>query len=143
MHRLKDIRTSLEVGFAEGALPESFAGLRGREWRAVPCTPELPFEDAQFDVVMLDGGSVTRATVKEVHRVLRPEGCLRFAVPERTKKQEGFTLPEVYSIVREGFNIVEVERSGRWLFSRRRRTMTICAQKKNWKSLVHTYRPYL
>ena len=58
-------------------------------------------------------------------------------------QQDGFTLPDIYSIVRGGFNITELTRP-RWCFLlRRRRTLTICATKKNWKSLTNTFRPYV
>ena len=137
------VRTSLEVGFPGGALPARFAALRGRAWRATDRADALPYEDAQFEVVLMDGSAVSRQAVKEAHRVLKPDGRLYFSVPEKTRKQAGLSLPDVYSIVRDGFNIVEVERPDRWRFWRRDRTLTICAKKKNWKALTNTYRPYL
>ena len=140
---MRPVRTSLEVGFPGEALPARFAPLRGRVWRATDRATALPYEDAQFEVVLMDGAAVSRAAVKEAHRVLKPDGRLYFAVPEKTRQQAGFTLPEVYSLVREGFHIVEVERPSRWCFWRRERTLTICAKKKNWKTLTNTYRPYL
>ena len=142
MPRLTQIRASLEVGFS-GELPEKLAHLRGRVTRAIAKQAEFPFEGAQFDVVLMDAGTVSRQAVKEAHRVLKPEGCLFFIVPEKTKKQDGFTLPEIYSTVREGFNIVETERPPWWLFGCRGRTISICAQKKNWRSHTNTYRPYV
>ncbi len=140
---MRPVRTSLEVGFPGEALPARFAPLRGRVWRATDRATALPYEDAQFEVVLMDGAAVSRAAVKEAHRVLKPDGRLYFAVPEKTRQQAGFTLPEVYSLVRDGFHIVEVERPSRWCFWRRERTLTICAKKKNWKTLTNTYRPYL
>ena len=143
MPELKEVRTSLEVGFPNGELPEKFARLRGRAMRTIGLMPEFPFEDSQFEVVLMDGGAVSRKSVKEAHRVLKPEGRLFFTVPEKTKGQEGFTLPDIYSVVREGFNIVEVERPAWWRFGRDGRTITICAQKKNWRAHTNTYRPYV
>ncbi len=143
MPRLGAVRTSLEVGFPEGEPSERRLRYRGRAYRVIPAQAEYPFEDAQFEVVMLDGSVVNRAAVKEAHRVLRPEGWLYFTVPEKGKQQEGFTLPDIYSIVREGFNIVEVERPAWWRFGRDGRTITICAQKKNWRAITHAYRPYV
>ena len=140
---MKAVRASLEVGFQEGALPEAFAELRGQQARAIGNVSEFPYEDAQFDVVLMDGAAVSLAAVKEAHRVLRPEGRLYFIVPEKTGKQDGFTLPDVYSIVRGGFNITEVSRPPWWFFGRRGRTLTICATKKNWKTLTNTFRPYV
>ena len=137
------VRTSLEVGFPEGTLPEAFANLRGRQTRAIGNVAEFPYEDRQFDVVLMSGDVVSAKSVKEAHRVLRPEGRLFFTVDERTKSQAGFTLPDIYSIVRGGFNITGLTRP-RWCFLlRRRRTLTICATKKNWKSLTNTFRPYV
>jgi len=143
MPELKAVRTSLEVGFPEGKLPDRFVRLRGRVSRSIGRLSEFPYEDAQFEVVLLDGGAVSRATVREAHRVLRSEGRLYFAVPEKTNKQEGFTLPDVYSIVREGFNIVELERPAWWRLGFGERVLTICAQKKNWRAHTNTFRPYV
>lgn len=141
MPGLRPIRTSLEVGFPEGGPGERLLAYRGREFRSIPLKDRFPYADAQFEVVLMQASAVNRASVKEAHRVLCPEGRLYFTVPEKTKKQDGFTLPEIYSIVREGFNIVEVERPAWWLFGTRGRTITICAQKKNWRAHVNTYRP--
>ena len=137
------IRTSLEIGFPGENLPARFAPLRGRVWRATTRADALPFEDAQFEVVLMDSAIVARQSIREAHRVLRPDGRLYFSVREKTRQQEGFTLPEIYSVVRDGFHIVEVERSPWWMFWRKDRWLTICAKKKNWKTLTNTYRPYL
>jgi len=137
------VRTSLAVGFPEGPLPEHFLPYEGRAHRAIAVAAEFPFEDAQFEVVMMDGSCVNAKSVREAHRVLRPAGRLMFVVNEKTKSQEGMTLPEIYKTVREGFNIVEVGRQPWWLFGLRGRTIAICAQKKNWRSHTNTYRPYL
>ena len=143
MSHLREIRTSLEVGFPEGNLPESFVRFRGKQTRSIGALVEFPYEDGQFDVVLMDGDAVSAKTIREAHRVLQPEGRLFFTVPERTKKQEGYTLPDIYSILREGFNITEVTRPVWWLFSSRGRTISICATKKAWKTLTNTYRPYV
>ena len=143
MSQLKEIRTSLEVGFPEGAVPEALARFRGRQVRAVGALIEFPFEDAQFDVVLMDGGMVSAKAVKEAHRVLRPDGRLFFTVPERTKKQSGYTLPDIYSIVRDGFNITEVSRPAWWFFGSHGKTISICATKKAWKTLTNRFRPYV
>ena len=143
MSQLKSTRTSLEVGFPEGNLPEALAALRGQQTRAIGNLPEFPYENAQFDVVLMDGAVVSAVSVREAHRVLRPEGRLFFIVPEKTKKQDGFTLPDIYSIVRDGFNITELTRPAWWFFGLRGRTFMICATKKNWKTLTNTFRPYV
>ena len=142
MPELRNVRTSLEVGFPEGGPPPRYACLRGRAWRAIGNLSEFPFEDEQFDVVIMDGGAVSRVSVREAHRVLKPEGRLFFTVPQRTKKQQGLSLPEIYSMVRDGFNIVEVERPAWWRFGFGGRTLSICALKKNWRTLNNRFRPY-
>ena len=144
MPRLDEVRTSLEVGFPNAILPERFVGYRGKANRAIPLMSEFPYEDAQFEVVLMDGAAVSRKSVKEAHRVLRPEGRLFFVVPEKKGGgEEGFSLPEIYSIVREGYNIVNVERPAWWTFGFGERTITICAQKKSWRAHTNTYRPYV
>ena len=143
MPELRDIRASLEVGFRDGERPHRYGRLRGRAWRAIGAVAEFPFEDEQFDVVIMAGGAVSRASVREAHRVLRPEGRLYFTVPQRTKRQEGFALPDIYSLVRDGFNIADVERPPWWHFGRGVRTLSICAQKKNWRTLNNSFRPYV
>lgn len=128
------IKTSLEVGFDVEPLPEEFARYRGRASRSVPNEAELPFEDEQFEVVMMSAPAVSRHSVKEAHRVLKPAGTLIFKVPEKTRKQQGYSVPDVYAVVREGFNIVKVERPAWWRFGRSGRTLTIFAEKKAWKA---------
>ena len=138
------VRASLEVGFPDETLPPRLAPLRGRAWRRLAtASSPFPFEDAQFEVVLLHASAVSHETVKEAHRVLRPEGRLVFSVPLRTRRCAGFTLKDVYSIVREGFHIVGVERTDWWRFWCKERNLSICAQKKTWKRVVNSYRPYL
>ena len=143
MSHLREIRTSLEVGFPEGNLPEAFVRFQGKQTRSIGALAEFPYENGQFDAVLMDGGVVSAKTVREAHRVLRPEGRLFFTVPERTKNQDGYTLPDIYKIVREGFNITEVTRPAWWFFGSRGRTISICATKKAWKAVTNTYRPYV
>ena len=143
MPHLSEIRTSLAVGFPEGNLPEAFVRFRGRQTRSIGALAEFPYEDGQFDTVLMDGGVVSEKAVREAHRVLKPEGLLLFTVPERTKNQDGYTLPDIYKVVREGFNITEVTRPSWWFFGSRGRTISICATKKAWKTVTNTYRPYV
>ncbi|MDE3276012.1 MAG: methyltransferase domain-containing protein [Verrucomicrobiota bacterium] len=143
MSQLKEIRASLEVGFPEGALPEAFARFQGKQMRSIGALAEFPYEDGQFDVVMMQSGVVSAKAVREAHRVLRQDGRLLFTVPERTQKQNGYTLPDIYSIVRDGFDITEVTRPAWWFFGSRGRTISICATKKAWKMVTNTYRPYV
>lgn len=138
------IRTSIEIGFAEGELPERYCRLRGVNWRAVDGKTELPYEDGQFQVAFMHERVLGRHQVKEAHRVLKKDGSLYFTVRERSKDGvAGFTLPEIYSMLRDGFNLVEIERTPFWRFWDRPRMMAICAQKKNWRELKNSYRPYV
>ena len=141
--RYQKIRSGLDVGFNDEDVSQTLREFRGGVWMSLDARASFPFEDAQFEVVVMNGSVVSRAIVREANRVLRPEGCLFFTVPEKMGSQEGYTLPNVYSLVRDGFNIVGVERP-RWrLFRRRNRTLTICAQKKNWRSAINKFRPYI
>ena len=143
MHQLKSsVSTSLAVGFADGELPPRLQQFVGRAHRCMAAAQAFPYEDSQFEVVMMSAEAVDAASVREAHRVLRPDGRMMFTVPEKTRRQDGFTLPSIYKIVREGFNIVEVERPPWWLFGLRGRTISICARKKNWRTLSNAYRPY-
>ena len=144
MPQLTDaVRTSLAVGFPDGQLPERLKPYVGRTHRSIAVAAEFPYEDSQFEVVLMDGACVSAKSVREAHRVLRPAGRLMFVVKEKTGVQDGMTLPDVYKTVREGFNIVEVVRPPWWLFGLRGRTISICAQKKNWRNHTNTYRPYI
>lgn len=144
MFKEESVRTSLEVGFSESApLPERFVRFRGKQMREIPVMEEFPFADSQFEVVMMAPTAVSQKLVKEAHRVLRPDGRLMFVVPERNGKQEGFSMPELYSVMRHGFDIVEMSRSPWWLFGIGGRKLVIQARKKNWRELNNTYRPYV
>ena len=134
MPRLDEVRTSLEVGFPNAILPERFAAYRGKANRAIPLMPEFPYEDAQFEVVLMDGAAVSQASIREAHRVLKPSGHLFFIVPEKTRRQAGLSVPDVYSLIRDGFDIVDVERPAWWRFGVGGRTLTISARKKTWKA---------
>lgn len=144
MSQLKPVRAGLDVGFGDAGFPECFAGLKGPAWRSIPITDEFPFVDEQFDAVVLHGSIVTPKTVREAHRVLKPAGRLYFIVPEKTKGQNGFTMPDIYATVRGGYDISEVARPKWWWFGLKGRTFTICATKKHWRSMEGAkYRPYL
>jgi len=135
------IRTSLEVGFPNGELPEKYLQYRGRATRSIGDVISFPFEDEQFETVMMDTSVVDADTTREAHRVLRPCGRLYFTVPMPTKSHPGVTLADVYSLLRHGFNLVEVQRTPWWAFWKRERFLSICAEKKNWRKLDHPFRP--
>ena len=122
------------MGFADPAERDGLAALRGGDWRQVGAGGEFPYEDAQFDIVVIDRSALKRECVREAHRVLRPNGCLVFTVPERNGRQDGYDLPAIYAVVRDGFDILGLRRSPRWPFVRRGRMLTVCARKKAWKN---------
>lgn len=138
--RYERVRSGLDVGFGDEEVSRALHESRGGVWRTIGDEAEFPFEDAQFEVVVMDGAKVTRGSVREANRVLRPDGCLFFTVPERTRRQQGLTPQEVYRLIREGFSILSVDRPAWWKFGRGGRTLTVCARKKAWrehKSLFH------
>lgn len=139
----RPVRTSLSVGFSDGEGLGRFERFRGRSSRTVGAVDCFPFQDGQFEVVIIAGSAVSRKAVKEANRVLVGEGRLFFTVPEKGKKTEGFTLPDIYSLVREGFNIVEVDRVAWWRFWVKDRMISICAKKKRWREKIGVYRPYV
>lgn len=137
MPDLKEVRTSLEVGFTAGSLPERFIRYRGRATRSLEVKGEFPYEDAQFQVVMIDALSLTQESVREVHRVLRPEGWLFFEIAEgKYLKNSGKSLSDIFALLKDGFNIVEVERASWWSRWRGNGVTVISAQKKRWRTVV-------
>ena len=130
--RCQRVRAGLAVGFDTFDF-EELRSVRGGVWEASGAEGGLPFDDRQFDVVAIDRKSVSRANILEVYRVLTPNGSMFFTVDERTGKQPGFTAPEIYKMVREGFDILELRRPKWWMFGRGGRTMTVCARKKTWR----------
>ena len=55
-------------------------------------------------------------------------------MPEKTRRQAGLSVPDVYSLIRDGFDIVDVERPAWWRFGVGGRMLTISARKKTWKT---------
>ncbi len=131
--RYKRIRCGLDVGFNDETVSMRLREFRGGVWMSIDARAEFPFENEQFEVVVMEGKFASREIVREANRVLKPEGCLFFTVPERTSRQAGYTLPEIYKMIREGFNILAVRRPKWWFFRRQGRTLTVCARKKAWR----------
>ncbi len=127
------VRTGLDVGFGDEAATNLLRETCGGLWLSIGMSAAFPYEDAQFDVVVLNGAALTREAVRETNRALKPGGCAFFTVDEKTRKQEGYTLPSVYRLVREGFDIIAVKRPKWWYFGRRGRTLTVCLRKKAWR----------
>ncbi len=130
--RYSKIRAGLVVGFPVSTL-EHVKIHRPGVWMRIASSNEFPFDDSQFDIVLMHGSCVCRECVREANRVLKPEGCLFFTVNERTSKQEGYSAPELYKLVREGFDIIDLGKPKWWMFGRAGKTFTICARKKAWR----------
>ena len=131
--RTKSVRAGLCAGFAGEPVAETFKGLFGGVWMSADDVCDIPFEDSQFDVVILNGDYMTHAAAREANRVLIPDGYLLFTVRERNGKQQGFTPAEVYKMVREGFDILSLNLPKWWKFGIGGRTITACARKKAWR----------
>ena len=125
----RPVRTSLEVGFPGEGPPAEFLKYRGAAMRSIPASLQFPYEDAQFEVVMMDGSAVSRETVKEAHRVLKPDGNLVFTVPEREgipARRTGRSKLPVSLSARTAMNLSRVIELAR--------TAGTMAKKKSWKS---------
>ena len=101
---------------------------------------ELPFEDHQFDVVLLAAALFAQSRqrlgmlVREVHRILQGGGRLFFTVDEVSKDGIGWTQRAIYELLRDGFDVVELKRPPWWRFGTAGRTLTVCARRKNWRN---------
>ncbi|MGN0853244.1 MAG: methyltransferase domain-containing protein [Kiritimatiellia bacterium] len=161
-NRLPRVRAGLDVGFANPAASRLFRESRGGVWMTVengvhlrsrtaasmdPKTVlqlgdacELPFEDNQFEVVLLSAAMLRQhparvaSLVREIHRVLQGGGCLIFAVDEASSGSEGYSQRRIYELLRDGFDVVGLKRPPWWRFGRAGRLMTVCARRKNWRN---------
>lgn len=132
LSRFQRVRAGLVVGYSDDTMAV-LKSHRDGVWMEIPLSDEFPFEDSQFEVIVMHGSGVCRERVREANRILKPEGCLFFTVNERTGNDDGYTAPELYKIVREGFDIIELKRPKWWRFGRDGKTMTVCARKKAWR----------
>lgn len=131
--RYRKIRSGLAIGFGDGAIVKTLAEFRGGVWMDADASGELPFEDEQFEVVVIASNALSRTMVREANRVLVSGGMMFFTVKEKTRSQEGFTPPEVYRMIREGFDIVSVNRPKWWYFGLKGRTLSVAGRKKAWR----------
>lgn len=154
--RYDKIRTGLDVGFADAAFSLSLRKLRGGVWMTVVADEfaraavenalpagtvlrlgageTLPFDDDQFEVVVMNGEVISQTLVREIHRVLLPAGCLFFSVNEEKKGGRDSTLSRLYNLfLKNGFDITGVSRPPWWRFGAAGRILTVCARKKAWK----------
>lgn len=132
--RFKRVRSALAVGFKYSGSVAMLRERVGGLWMEAAQSEELDFDDSQFDIVVVARTAVSREVVREANRVLRSDGFMFFTVPERSGGAEGgFTAPEVYRLVREGFDILSVVRPKWWYFGLRGHTLTVTARKKAWR----------
>ena len=100
---------------------------------------EMPFDDHQFEVVVLSAALLSGdrvradAVVRETHRILQGGGCLVFSVDE-AGGASGFTQRGIYDLLRNGFDVVGLKRPPWWKFGAAGRTLTVCARRKTWRS---------
>ena len=161
-NRLTRVRAGLDIGFADAAVSRLFREARGGVWMTVengvhlreltagsldPKTVlqlgddcELPFEDNQFEVVLLSTSMLLQHSarvaklVREIHRVLQGGGCLIFAVEEASSGTSGYSQRSIYELLRDGFDVVGLKRPPWWKFGTAGRLMTVCARRKNWRN---------
>ena len=159
--RYASVRAGVDVGFSNAETSRLIRAAHGGVWMTVePDEParaatatrldpktvlalgtggELPFEDHQFEVVllsrrMLDGPRAWVETlVREAHRVLQGGGCLVFTVEEAATEERGWTARAVYDLLRDGFDMVGLRRPPWWRFGTAGRTLTVCAGRKTWR----------
>ena len=99
---------------------------------------EMPFEDHQFEVVVLSAALLsgararTDAVVRETHRILQGGGCLVFSVDE-AGSGVGFSERGIYDLLKDGFDVVGLKRPPWWKFGAAGRTLTVCARRKTWR----------
>ena len=99
---------------------------------------EMPFDDHQFEVVVLSAALLSgdraraEAIVRETHRILQGGGCLVFSVDE-SGSGSGFNQRGVYDLLKEGFDVVGLKRPPWWKFGAAGRTLTVCARRKTWR----------
>lgn len=161
-NRLTRVRAGLDIGFADATVSRLFREARGGVWMTVengvhlrgltagqldPKTVlqlgddcELPFEDNQFEVVLLSTAMLLQhparvaKLVREIHRVLQGGGCLIFAVEEASSGTSGYSQRSIYELLRDGFDVVGLKRPPWWKFGTAGRLMTVCARRKNWRN---------
>ena len=158
--RFTRVRAGVDAGFGDASVSEALRAACPGVWMTVedgaaararaaevldPKTVlqlgtggEMPFDDHQFEVVVLSAsllsGDRTRADtlVRETHRILQGGGCLVFSVDE-AGGASGFTQRGVYDLLKDGFDVVGLKRPPWWKFGAAGRTLTVCARRKTWR----------
>ena len=159
--RFTRVRAGVDAGFGDASVSQALRaacpgvwmtvedGVAARERVAGTLDPktvlqlgvggEMPFDDHQFEVVVLSAALLsgdrarTDAIVRETHRILQGGGCLVFSV-EDSEAGAGFTQRGVYDLLKDGFDVVGLKRPPWWKFGAAGRTLTVCARRKTWRS---------
>ena len=159
--RFTRVRAGVDAGFGDAAVSQALRaacpgvwmtvedGVAARERVAGTLDPktvlqlgvggEMPFDDHQFEVVVLSAALLVgararaEAVVRETHRILQGGGCLVFSVDE-SGAVSGFGQRGIYDLLKDGFDVVGLKRPPWWKFGAAGRTMTVCARRKNWRS---------
>ena len=160
--RTEGVRAGVDVGFADAGISQALRQMHAGVWMTVECGPdardaaaaaldpktvllmgaggELPFEDHQFEVVLLAAELLMQprerleTLIRETHRILQGGGCLYFTVDEAAGGGAGWTQRAVYELLRDGFDVVGLKRPPWWRFGTAGRTLTVCARRKNWRN---------
>lgn len=131
--RCDKVRAGLVAGFSDETL-EVLEANRPGLWVAHRLTPQLPYEDCQFDVAVLHPDGVDREHIREIYRVLKTGGHLFFTVDEFSGPQDGgYTPADIYELLRKGFDILEMRTPKWWHFGLSGKRMTVSARKKAWR----------
>ena len=158
--RFTRVRAGVDAGFGDASVSRALRaacpgvwmtvedGAAARERVAADLDPktvlqlgaggEMPFDDHQFEVVVLSAALLSGdraradAVVRETHRILQGGGCLVFSVDE-SGAEAGFTQRGVYDLLKDGFDVVGLRRPPWWKFGAAGRTLTVCARRKTWR----------
>ena len=158
--RFTRVRAGVDAGFGDASVSQTLRascpgvwmtvedGVAARERVAGTLDPktvlqlgvggEMPFDDHQFEVVVLSAALLVgararaEAVVRETHRILQGGGCLVFSVDE-TGSGAGFSQRGIYDLLRNGFDVVGLKRPPWWKFGAAGRTLTVCARRKTWR----------
>ena len=158
--RFTRVRAGVDSGFGDAAVSQALRAACPGVWMTVEDGPaararvaesldpktvlqlgvggEMPFDDHQFEVVVLSAALLsgdrarTDAVVRETHRILQGGGCLVFSVDE-AGSGVGFSQRGIYDLLKEGFDVVGLKRPPWWKFGAAGRTLTVCARRKTWR----------
>ena len=158
--RYARVRAGVDAGFGDASVSQALRAACPGVWMTVDDGPaararvaesldpktvlqlgvggEMPFDDHQFEVVVLSAALLSGdraradAVVRETHRILQGGGCLVFSVDE-AGSGVGFSERGIYDLLKDGFDVVGLKRPPWWKFGAAGRTLTVCARRKTWR----------